>query len=1303
MDIRKGLSRITRYAVVTVVCMLISYAALVVIGRQLLPHLDTYQSDINRFFSEQFNVPLSAEQTGGTWTRLTPRLWVEGLRIGATDVDEASVLRVDRATAELDLPRSLLAASPVWRNLTLGNIQLGLSEDADGHWSVDGLSRSADGNGKPGNLGHLINNLLVSRFVGIQQVSATLRFYSGILVTINLNDIKFESDGDFRRLTAGLALDEDPESAHLVIEGRADATELSAFDGQGYLRLERINFSGSLRALVAGWFPQLVDRMGEIESELAAEFWLTVADGGGIELEGRLGADEIPFGLGADLPPMKNLSAELTGWLTPGRDWGLRWQNLDFDWADVDIKPVNLLFSQKMGANWGEISLAASQLNLATLNSMLLDAELVAGKTREVLTALQPAGHLQNLHIELDLNEDFPVKAVRTRIDRLAVKSWARAPAARGLSGHLEWQGGAGFFDLDSPDGFAMHYPGVYKDYMVHGSSRGRVNIKWLEGSAGLQIAGGPIDINGEEGQIRAYLLLDIPTQDTGEVPEMWLTAGIRNSHSRYSRQYIPDTLNPALLGWLERAVGAMDIVEGGFIWRGPLVGKDFLKRSIQVYARVEQGQVNFDPGWPKLRDMSAYITVDGDVLNGVISTARLGDAEVKEAVVKTVPSKAGMLLQVNADVATPLAGAADILLGSPIKERVSVLHDWQLNGQAQVALDLAIPLSQGASGAHYRVNANVTNGRMTHRTAGLQFTDMRGQIGYSDEKGLYSSGVLSKFWGQDIKATIATAAGETRIMSIGEFKVSTLPQWQPQLMQRVTGASDYHAAFVMPALGSEPHLLFRSSMNGVELDFPAPLSKGLEQDLPFEAQITFADSLRITARLGDELAGSFLLKAGELVHGEIALDGQLPDLPEVPGLSIVGYTPSFDLNEWLAIYASSTTQGDFRLAQLVPRFAVHIGELRYRDQVLGNVGATGLYDSEGLDFYLDSDRLAGQVKIPAESGRPVFVRLNYLALPKPDLKSGQSLLDQIDPSRLPYVDFATEGLRIGNNEFGNVGFLMRPVPQGVELTNIDAEITGIEISQLPDGEPAVLRWMNIDGQHRSDFSGVLKTHDLGAVLKAWRLPVVLKSEQAASIVELSSQDKPWASTMTKLTGHAALNFKDGNFYQAPGTTTNAFIKLISLINFDSWLRRLQLDFSDLFTSGVNYSSLKGGLRFAEGTMDFDAPIVVEMPSGKMRLLGRADLVTETIDAQLVATLPVGTNLPWMAALVGGLPAAAGVYLTGKLFEKEVNRISSLGYRISGPWSDPEVEVDRIFSDKTETKVNAKPKAKGKKSDDGNK
>lgn len=1307
MNLRCGLGRLNRYLSATVVVVLIGYAVIVVIGRQTLPYLNRYQTQINHFLSRQLGIELTTEHIDGVWTGLSPRIELRGLRLGNSM--DGEVFHVQRLSAELDLLRSIAAGELVWRQLSLGAIDILLREDADGHWSVDGLTSLAENDGEdyPEQLSRIVGRLLLNRFIGIDKVSAELRFYSGARAAVNFDNIKLESESDFHRLTAGFAFDDNPSSARLVIEGRGSVINPEAFRGTAYLRLNRINFSGSLSAIVARWFPQLVARVGDIESELVTEVWLESGADGGVNLIGQLQAEEIPLSWAADLAPIKNLSARLSGWFQPGEDWGLRWQGLDFDWMDVDIQPMDFSFSQRLGARSGELSLAASQINLATLSEVLIATGLTTDITEQVVSTLAARGHLKNLHLDLDLDKAFPLQALRTRIDHLELQSWQGAPATRGLSGYLQWRDSGGFFDIDSPDGFAMHYPGVYDDFIEHRSSSGRVNIQWLQDDAALKIAGGPIRIDdNKEGQIRAYLSLDIPLKKGG-IPEMYLLAGIRNSQSRYADQYIPSTLNPALRAWLDRAVGDIDVIEAGFIWRGSLLHRGSAGRSIQFYANVENGQVDYDPGWPGLSDMSAVITVDGARLYGVIESAELGDSgkvHLDSAVVKTDPDA---LLSVLAEVTTSLPEGANILLSSPLKERLAMLESWRLEGQAQVQLDLAMPLAEHRENEHYHVDANIKTGRMSHQdVADLDFQDISGLVSYSDVRGLYSPGIQATLWGQHIDGTIATAEGTTRIASQGQFDMALLPTWNSLVKDNIRGASDYDVSFMIPEAGS-PHLVFNSTLRGIGSDFPSPLNKAPAQTLALEASVSFADTLLLKARLGDRLTSSLKIDKGNITSGHIALGEALaPGEAEAPaesGLSIVGSTAILDLDAWLAALQAPEQSAEgweglvasegakapesFRgmaLSALTSAFTVHLGELIYRGISASSVDVTGRYDGEGLDVYLDCEMLAGQIKIPTDDSQALVMDLNYLTLPEPDPGTDESFLDRLDPTEFPHLNFSTDGLRIGQEELGSVAFLLQPLADGVELSNIDAEITGIGVSNLPDGEPSRLSWRRINGEDQTRFSGLLKTYDLGAVLSAWQLPVVLNSEEANSIVDLHWPGKPWEFSIYELSGQTALNFKDGNFFREPGPTSNAFIKMIGLINFHTWARRLRLDFSDLFDSGVNYETLRGGLQFSQGTVAFDAPIVVDLPFGKMRLTGEADLLAETVDSRLVATLPVGTNLPWIAALAGGLPAAVGVYFTGKLFKKQVDRVSSLSYKVKGSWSEPEIKVDKIFSDKTD-------------------
>jgi len=129
------------------------------------------------------------------------------------------------------------------------------------------------------------------------------------------------------------------------------------------------------------------------------------------------------------------------------------------------------------------------------------------------------------------------------------------------------------------------------------------------------------------------------------------------------------------------------------------------------------------------------------------------------------------------------------------------------------------------------------------------------------------------------------------------------------------------------------------------------------------------------------------------------------------------------------------------------------------------------------------------------------------------------------------------------------------------------------------------------------------------------------------------------------------------------------------------------------------YNSLNGTLHFDQGVASLRDPLRMKMPSGRMSMAGDFDLLNEQVEGRLVATLPVATNLPWVVALLGGLPAAAGVYVTSKLVEKQVDRLSSISYKLSGSWDDVDVEVDRIFASDLEDAKGDTKASNGKAAD----
>jgi len=357
------------------------------------------------------------------------------------------------------------------------------------------------------------------------------------------------------------------------------------------------------------------------------------------------------------------------------------------------------------------------------------------------------------------------------------------------------------------------------------------------------------------------------------------------------------------------------------------------------------------------------------------------------------------------------------------------------------------------------------------------------------------------------------------------------------------------------------------------------------------------------------------------------------------------------------------------------------------------DASVNGGYQNSEWMIGVESDRAEGHVLISSDESAPMMIDLERLFLPTPTEAGGDA--EELDPSSLPHIQLSVRNFGVGDKRFGEANLLMEPQANGVKISGINANLLGL---QLGDSEHETsLEWTVDNNRHQTKFDGLLRAGDIGEVMKAWQLPAILDSKEAHFFAGLSWEGRPWDISHTTMGGAMSLHLEKGRFYKSPTGAANALIRLVGLFNFGNWVRRLQLDFSDLFEKGMSYDEMRGGLVFDRGTLTFDAPMVVKLPSGRIKMEGEANLISEEIDAELVTTLPVGTNLPWVAAAIGGLPAAAGVYLTSKVFKKQVDKLSSISYSIEGSWNEPEIQVQKIFSDSTSG--SKKPKTQPKSSE----
>ena len=190
-------------------------------------------------------------------------------------------------------------------------------------------------------------------------------------------------------------------------------------------------------------------------------------------------------------------------------------------------------------------------------------------------------------------------------------------------------------------------------------------------------------------------------------------------------------------------------------------------------------------------------------------------------------------------------------------------------------------------------------------------------------------------------------------------------------------------------------------------------------------------------------------------------------------------------------------------------------------------------------------------------------------------------------------------------------------------------------------------------------------------MLTQYQYEEIVETKNGKVHLDLSWPGAPTEFELARATGRMEVDVEDGRFLKTSGAAEGT-LRVVGILNLAEFVRRLSLDLSYVFESGVPFDSITGELLFEEGQVEVPQMDVLGR-SSRFQFVGVADIEESHIDGELVATLPIASNLPWVAALLSGLPAAAGVYLVSKLFTKQLERFSSAIYSVeaASPASRP--------------------------------
>lgn len=542
------------------------------------------------------------------------------------------------------------------------------------------------------------------------------------------------------------------------------------------------------------------------------------------------------------------------------------------------------------------------------------------------------------------------------------------------------------------------------------------------------------------------------------------------------------------------------------------------------------------------------------------------------------------------------------------------------------------------------------------------------------------------------------------------------------------------------------------STLANVGIDLPAPYGKSSKGKRPFEFKLWLQESqAQIDVRYNNDVQVLLRMDRGannNLVNANIALasDAKLSDQPR---FLVSGFLPDIDLDAWKSVLsrykvyagrlAPVITQGLSPsqaiglkpsgpnasgpelldepvglIAGLPFRVELKLGQYKLGSATLENLNVIAVPVRAGWQLALENEVIAGKLLVPDSPFSPLQIDLERVSLTKEMLGekfSAVNLVDStglapvvtepakpievIDPRKLPMANITLGSLLMDGNNYGSWSLQLRPNSKGVVIDNIRGSIRGITVSGADELGGAKLIWQEAPDGVQSRFIGNLSAGDMAEVLRAWDKPDTIESQTARYQADLYWPGSPQDFALVHLSGDMTLFIENGSF-KRDANAGDGVLRLMSILNFDTLARRLRFDFSDLYKSGLAYDTINGKMRFNQGVLIFEEPLVVRTPSSGMQMAGSIDLRNETVNTRLVATLPVAGNVTFYAALAAGLPAAAGIYIVSKLFKKQVDQATSVSYTIQGSWDDPKMRFDRLFESEKSLRDSVNKKAEEK-------
>lgn len=1223
--------------------VIVLFALLMSLLRYSLPYLDDNKERVENYISEQYAVDLTINELSASWSRSGPSIVLRGVNI-AKGEQSPIALYVGELFLEIDFWPSIADFTLQSQQVVLSNLSLDidLNKVRSGESKfpiIQALERIF--------LEHLSNFSLMNSRITFSSKNSSSSF--------DIEDLSWLNKGN-RHQGTGL----------FTVEGFADNHANFILDLYGDVE----SYSGSIYAQatdidLSEWFNEFTELDGKLTASKGnVEAWARIKNGEIQRLDGEIKPTILNWQSG---------DFTLTNQIT-GKFGAINKQDVwEFSLNELIIKSdENALSADFDGMYQASTGLTLQSRNPINLSTLLPISGLFS-------LSLADAIALHSLDIpdfRINLAAHQGSVWLRSNMADIAWQAQGNVIGASGIDLDIYLHNQHAKVLLTSSNG-EVFSERLFDRNLVLSNANVPIFIDFTKQTsitideAQLQLDSLALKANAEYATLSNFLSLQVEIEPLplATVP-LWLPNHLMGENAK---TFLSNAFK-----------GAGQVKQAAVLWHGAIhdFPFDIAQNSgvFQSYVAIDNADFLFSDGWPQLSDLDINLLFENKALSMTSPASRLDQVVLTNLRADIPDLTTNSLLTITAQGKAASTDLTALMLQSTLADSLGHLLDTSvvIDGALTTDLQLSIPLDDGAQ-TRALGKVYLTDNTLTIPVINLKFEEAKGTVVFDNEN-IKVTGLQAKLFNQHVSGNILGVQTEQQY----DLNVDLAGDWDmkqisshlsSQFSEYINGMTTWNldVALALAKADFTYKALLKSDLIGVSSSLPSPFDKdpNSSKALVITAQgDTTASSISSSLAKLAKFDGALAHKEKQFNRAHLSIGPSEVETRGV-GFSISGDFESLDAQQWyrtIESISSGVASNNTPILALPERIFIVTDKLILLGETFTDVDLRAKRSSDQWILDIDAEQINGNAVIHDEwSSKGIKVDAQYVRLAKPDTqKMGdgvEQLLDtrpkvSIDPKTLPSLDITCKSCVLYGFDLGHLEIKTEPNDDGLKINQVVMDNKFGKISSTG-------QWYKRNQDHFTFISGEMFSKDFGEFIKQMGFNSGIQDSEANLSYTLTWKDSPFDLRFEDLDGQIDWRLSDGYLTEVSDKGSRIF----SLLSLNSLVRKLSLDFRDVFAKGFFYDSMKGSLQITEGKAD-TRDTIIDGAAGEIEIYGYTDLASQELNYNISFAPNVTGNLPVLVYFMVSPPSAlAALALDQVLTSAKV--ISNVNYSVTGTIKDP--------------------------------